>query len=166
MTIWTKARVIARCRGAMLGVALAVGISGPVVAASDAPWGDLSPWVGHYPSDRLGPGGRSFFQNPSIAHALREVLSPADLALVLHGYPVVDQIATVGQYLILDNCAAHDCGALNATVVLDMKSVNLWVALFAHRGDVVSMRWYGTADYTDLPAPVLDAVKSVHQPSP
>ncbi len=151
----------------MVVALLLCGVSGLAWAAPPAAsWSRLGSWNGHYPSDRVGPNGTMFFQDPQVARTLKALLPAAALQLVLRIYSLQDQFSTVGDYLITDVCAPHDCGAENATLVFGLKDMSTWVALFSHRGAVVSTHWYGTKDYVDLPQVVLNAVLAVHRPAP
>jgi hypothetical protein len=138
-------------------------LSTPAMAATG--WGNLSNWVGHYPNERLGPGGSQFLAVPAIHATLLQVLSAAELQALGRNYTLADQVFQVGHYILTDYCTAHNCGASNVTIVLDQNSANLWVAFFNRTGNAVSTSWYGTADYVELPAHVQNAVVAVHRPA-
>ncbi|WP_026439018.1 hypothetical protein [Acidocella facilis] len=135
----------------------------PAMAATG--WGSLSNWIGHYPDEKLGPAGAQLLGVPAIHSTLRHVLPAADFQALSNRYKLADQVSQVGHYILVDYCTAHDCGASNVTIVLDQTSANLWVAFFSSKGSSVSTRWYGTADYADLPANVQNAVIAVHRPA-
>ncbi len=149
-----------------MGVVLILAIGKTGVAADRADWSSLSIWKDHTPADRVSPGKTMFLDTPRIARGLREVLPDAEWKLLRHVYTVGDTFSVTDHYLIGDVCRPHDCGAENATMVFDLKSDNFWIAMFAHVGRTVSTRWFGTADYVDLPPAVLTAVLSVHRPLP
>jgi hypothetical protein len=137
-------------------------LSTPVMAATG--WGNLNNWIGHYPDENLGPAGSQLLAVAAIKATLQQILPTTDLQALGTNYTLADQVSQVGHYILADYCTAHDCGASNVTIVLDQNSTNLWVAFFSHRGRSVSTRWYGTADYVELPMDVQNAVIAVHRP--
>ncbi len=154
-----------RPRGALTAAILALSFLPSIAAAQAGPWGNLSTWEGHYPTDTLpgAPGG--FLALPALHQTLTAILTPSDRHR-LTTYAEASQIEPVGQYEVLSLCQPHDCPAENATIILDETSPRLWVAFYAHIGAVVSVRWYGTDDYEHLPAAVLDEVLYGHEPRP
>jgi len=137
----------------------------PSLAGADSPWGDISVWNGHYPSDHIQGFSGNFFELPKIHKTMSVILSQADRRLLAR-YTVEDQIETIEGYDVFNLCQPHDCPAQNATVILATGEPSLWVAFYAHIGDVVSVRWYGTDDYEHLPADVLNQVLWGHEPKP
>ncbi len=135
-------------------------------AADQAGWSSLAVWKGHDPGDRLGVGRTSFLDDPRVARNIKAVLPTREWELLRRFYTLGDDFSVLDHYLIGDVCRPHDCGAENGTMVFDLKGNDLWVALFSHVGRSVSTRWFGTADYVDLPPLVLAAVLSVHRPAP
>lgn len=154
-----------RPRGA-LAAAMGALIGLPAMAAAPAgPWGNLTAWEGHYPTDVLPGAQGGFFALPALRHTLASILTPADRHR-LTNYAEASQIDPVGQYEVLSLCQPHDCPAENATIILDETAPRLWVAFYAHIGAVVSVRWYGTDDYEHLPPDVLNQVLYGHEPRP
>jgi hypothetical protein len=134
-------------------------------SASPTRWGNLTDWDGHYPTDRIRSVPGNFFTQPSLEAALRQILSPTDRRLFSR-YTLASQIERTDGYDILSVCQPHDCPAENATLIFDPNGSTILVAFFSHKGDVISTRWYGTADYTHLPPAVLNEVLWAHEPKP
>ena len=122
--------------------------------AAPAPWGALSEWDGHYPSDTIGGHRMQLLKVPAIAAALSRVLPGADQRL-LQSYTVEQPVTRVGSLLLVKQCLPHDCGARHATIVIDTASDRIWVGLVTHTERLVTSRWFASDPLHDLPTPVL-----------
>jgi hypothetical protein len=144
----------------------AIGATALVVllaAAAPADWGNLSPWVGRYPTDSDARPPARLFNIPAIRAKIEQLLSSADRNH-LRALSVETPIEQFGPFLIIKQCMPHDCGNQNAMVVLDSDARRMWVGLFARTPAVTSTRWFGTSDFHDLPAEVLRSFDVQHQP--
>jgi hypothetical protein len=131
-----------------------------VSVRADAPWGDLSGWIGKYPSDQAVNGG--ILEIPSIAVGLRKVLSDSDRKL-LKALTSETPIQTKDQFVLVEKCRPHNCPADRVMIVLDTKEARLWVGFFQRRANSVATRWYGSADdYVVLPPSILQLFRDRH----
>jgi hypothetical protein len=141
----------------LLPVLLLGGFAVLSVQAQTPPWGDLSSWVGQYPTTRTGGKVNRLLEQSAIRSELRKILSPADQRL-LGAYEIETPIENRDGFIVIAKCRPRNCGDEQATVVLDSKVPRLWVRFFERRPGGVSTRWYGNADdYTVLPASILQA---------
>jgi hypothetical protein len=114
-------------------------------------WGQALQWVDKYPSDKLGANGGGLFDQPLFKSILSRVLPKAE-ATALSKFAIESVIQKVGDYVIVHKCLPHDCPTEMATVIIDVKTRQLWVALFSREAGRTSTRWYATADdYSTLP---------------
>jgi hypothetical protein len=135
---------------------------GKLSADEETPWGDLSGWVGKYPTDRQPSGTRSLLGVPPLHAALQALLDRNDLERLVSGYRVESQIDRVDHYLLVQICKAHDCPDNNAMVVIDEKDKRLWIGFFSRAEQGISTRWYGTDDYVVLPKEILARFQQEH----
>ena len=144
-----------------LGVCLALLIG--VGTTSAAPWGDLSSWVGAYPTDQSTSPPRRLLSMPAIQLQLRKVLQPADLSR-LSSYRVEQPVQRVDGFLVVMQCMPHDCGDHSAMVVIDLDQARIWVAFFSRKPGAVSTQWFGSTEHPTLPESVRKLFESSHQP--
>jgi hypothetical protein len=119
---------------------------------------DVTAWVNHYPSDTVF-GTAGFFAVPKVNQTLQSLLDAKDIALIEKTYSVEDPIKEVDGYVVVNNCMPNECGSESSIVIVDAKTNDIVVGLFA--GDAgsnysnVTMRIFGTEDYLGLPNDVL-----------
>jgi hypothetical protein len=136
---------------------------GLLTAATPAPWGDLSNWVGKYPTDQDAKPVRHLLQMPAVRAELSRILGPADLKLIA-SYAVESPIEMIDGLLIDAQCMPHNCGDQSVMLVIDPKQPRIWVGFFSRAPSLVSTRWYGPTDHHELPPAVLRQFESRHGP--
>jgi hypothetical protein len=116
----------------------------------NASWAQASPhlaeaWAGHYPSEALKPGAGGLFEQAAIKAPLARLLSKADRA-TLSQLSVETPVKRIDDFIVVDKCRPHNCGADMATVVIDPRSGHVWVNFFVREAQRVVTRWYGEED--------------------
>lgn len=121
------------------------------------PLGYLSWWIGKYPSDgaasdRPAVRGRTFFEDPNIQPALKALMPPAALKVMLRGWKagrVETPVEGEGDIIKASFCKPHACPDENAAVFVDMRTGKVEVCWHDSGAQGASPRsiWYspGTA---------------------
>ena len=130
-----------------------------LTAAAPSGWGDLSGWVGRYPTDN----GRHLLGTPPIRAGLQQVLSPADQAK-LRSFTNEAPVEQSGAYLLIKQCMPHDCGNQNAMIVLDTTTQHMWVGMFSRGSRTTAVRWFGMTDPSDLGPEIMQTFDAQHRP--
>lgn len=159
----TRHRFAVRLTEAVVRAGLVLGLAALLIAAAPGPWGDLSDWAGRYPTDRVAKPPRQLLQVPPIRTELHKLLPAAEIAR-LRSYAVEDPIEVRDGFLIAMQCMPHDCGDNNAMIVIDTRQRRMWVGFFSRATTVVSTQWFGSTDYTALPAFILKGFAAQHEP--
>ena len=126
---------------------------------------DLTVWAARVPGNAPPGVHGGMLDDPRVASRLKQVLTPADRAL-LSSYSAAASPDLINGFLVLSRCKPHDCPSSNATVITSADGRRLWVAFFERRGDVWSTRWIGDADYVGLPPAVQIEVRWGHEAKP
>jgi hypothetical protein len=133
-----------------------------LLAANTPPWGDLSAWVGKYPTEQESGQTKRLLGLPAVRTELRALLSNADFKRLNSVFTVEKPIVKTDRFLVVQQCMPHNCPGAHAMVVLDSEDKRLWVGIFERTEKSVSTRWGGTDDYTLLPPSILDSFRRAH----
>jgi hypothetical protein len=138
-------------RKALILIAISLICFGNVAGQSQS--GNLTSWVGKYPTDRKGKVTRSFFRLPEIRQPLLKLLSKHDFALLTKEYEVETPIKQIGDYLVVKVCRPHNCGDEQAGFAIKLSDGTIHVRM--HASDEI--RWFSSkGKYRDLPREVYD----------
>jgi hypothetical protein len=107
----------------------------------------LAAWIGKYPSDKIA--GKTVNEIVMKSHLLKKLL-PSHEARLINTLTTEDLITQNGEYILIFKCKPHDCPGSHSMIIRDSKS-DLWIGIYQNKGGVVSTRWYGTSEYTELP---------------
>lgn len=136
---------------------------GPSYAADPTFWGDLSSWIGRYPTDQEGKSTRHLLEQPEIRKTLQSIV-PSDRLRQLRSFTEEKPITAVDRFLLVQMCKPHDCPNHQAMVALDRNEERMWVGLFVRGNKAVSTCWFGTDDPALLPIEVTRAFVAAHRP--
>jgi hypothetical protein len=133
--------------------------------ATQPPWGDLSSWVGKYPTMRESGRVRHLWREPAVRQSLSSLLSRTDLERLESMLSVEKRIIKVNNFVVVEQCMPHGCPSAHAMVILDTEARRLWVGFYERTGRLVSTRWYGWEDYVLLPEAILERFRHGHAAS-
>ncbi len=138
-----------------LAIIVALWLGGISAAGAQLhPWGDLSAWIGKYPTDTDGPRPRHFLQSGPIAHELHVLLDPADLVF-LNQLEVESPIRSTNGLIVAAVCMAHDCAANHAIIVMDPVQPRMFVGIQRSGAQRYETKWVKNDPGATLPPAIL-----------
>jgi len=120
----------------------------------------LDAWLGKYPSDKIA--GKTANELLMKSHWLKKLVPAGEIRL-LKSFTTEDLISQNGEYLLIFKCKPHDCPGSHSMIITDSKSA-FWIGIYQNKGKVVSTRWYGSSDYTELPMAIQKLFIRGHTP--
>jgi hypothetical protein len=130
--------------------------------AVESPWGDLSSWVGKYPTIDEAGHKRRLWEQPAVRSSLQTLLDRADLEKLDSTFGIAKPVVQVDHFIVVEQCLPHNCPSDHAMVVLDTEHRRMWVGFYERTEKVVSTRWYGSEDYILLPTAILETFRRAH----
>jgi len=110
-----------------------------VSGAAAADFNGLQPWVGKYPSNRIG--GKTFFDYPGLRAEMRKTMGAQPYAGLQQIRGPEGVVVRVGDHIAAWYCQQHDCGDKNATVIARLAKGDV-VVCWQHAPEQPARRWY------------------------
>src|SRR4051812_36056507 len=105
------------------------------LAAEPPLWGDLSSWVGKYPTNKEAGHIKRLWEEPAVRKSLGMLLSRADLKRLDSIFVVEKQIAKIDRFIVVEQCMPHNCPDAHAMVVFDTEARRLWAGFYERTQD-------------------------------
>jgi hypothetical protein len=109
--------------------------------AGRPPWGDLSSWVGEYPTKQESGHVKHLWREPAVRQSLSSLLSQTDLKRLESILSAEKRILKINNFIVVEQCMPHACPSAHAMVILSTEDRRLWVGFYERTRSLVSTRW-------------------------